>query len=292
MRLLRQAGTTMAWAPAKVNPFLELLGKRADGYHEIATAMVAVGLYDVVLAEDIGAGVVLTCNRPDLSVGPDNLVLQAAQLLRDRTGVRRGVHLRLTKRIPWQAGLGGGSSDAAAALAVLDLHWGLGLKEAELAGLVAELGSDVPFFLRGAAAWCTGRGEIVEPLKLGRPLDLVLIAPPFGCSTAEVYRRAVVPAETRDGEEVRAALAQGDVEGLGRLLFNRLEEPACRLQPSLAERLESLGKMGPAGRLVSGSGSCLLALCRSAAESRKLARAWRQDPARTQDKVFVVRSCA
>src|SRR5689334_10702080 len=155
-------------APAKVNLFLEVLRRRPDGYHDLATLMVAVGLYDTLeLRDDPGGSVSLRCDHPQLSTGPDNLVVRAAELVRQTAGVTKGVAIRLWKRIPLAAGLAGGSSDAAATLAGLNRLWQLGWDRARLAELGARLGSDVAFFFSAPAAWCTGRGEVVEPLKLG-----------------------------------------------------------------------------------------------------------------------------
>src|SRR5947208_3153678 len=180
--LIRRCGTAVrVWAPAKVNLHLEVLGRRPDGYHELATLMVAVSLHDTLDLRDEPAGAVrLSCDQPDLSAGPDNLVCRAAELVRRRAGHAGGVGITLRKRIPLAAGLAGGSSDAAATLAGLNRLWRLGWSNAELARLGAELGSDVAFFFATPAAWCTGRGERVEPLTLGRPLDLVLACPAAG----------------------------------------------------------------------------------------------------------------
>src|SRR5262249_2823120 len=205
------------WAPAKVNLFLEVLGKRADGYHEIATLMVAVSLYDTLeFKEESSPPVHLQCDRPDLSTGPDNLIYRAAELLRQRTGCPRGARIRLRKRIPMAAGLAGGSSDAAATLCGLNALWQLGRSNAELAVLGAELGSDVPFFFATPAAWCTGRGEQVTPVKLGRPFHLVVASPGVGLATADVYRGLSVPPQPLAGGPICRALADGNVEAIGR----------------------------------------------------------------------------
>src|SRR5437763_1060743 len=167
----RHADGVVVWAPAKVNLYLEVLAKRADLYHEIATLMVAVSLYDTLEFKEESSGAIqLHCDHPELTTGPENLIFRAAVLLQQRTGCRRGVHIRLTKRIPLAAGLAGGSTDAAATLAGLNELWQLGVGKTELASLGARLGSDVPFFFDTPAAWCTGRGEVVTPLALGRPL--------------------------------------------------------------------------------------------------------------------------
>ena len=281
-------------APAKVNLFLEVLGTRADGYHEIATLMVAIDLADELEFAPAARGELsLTCDDPGLPTGPDNLVLKAASRLRDETGCTAGAAIRLTKRVPWAAGLGGGSSDAAAALVGLNELWKLGLSPAGLARIGAGIGSDVPFFLNGPAAWCTGRGELVSPVAVGRPFDLVLVKPPEGISTADVYRRVRIPASPDDGAAARAALAAGDVEALGRALHNRLQEPAFELSPAVADWHRRVASTGPAGCLMTGSGSCLFALCRSPAEARRvhddLSRGWASG-AVSPTRTFLVRS--
>lgn len=269
----RRNGAVVVRAPAKVNLFLEILAKRPDGYHELATLMVAVSLYDTLeFKEDASGAVHLSCDRPDLTTGPENLICRAAALLRQRTGCQRGAAIALTKRIPMAAGLAGGSTDAAATLHGLNRLWGLGLPDDDLARLGGELGSDVPFFFHTPAAWCTGRGEVVTPVALGRPLDLVLVCPGFGLATAEVYRNLTVPAGPVDGTPLRQALTAGDIEEVGRRLHNRLQEPAFRLRPELPALLGRLRELGPAGQLMSGSGSALFALGRDADEAQHLVR--------------------
>src|SRR5438045_753982 len=178
-----------AWAPAKVNLFLEVVGKRPDGFHELRTLMAAVSLYDTLTFAPAPPGPIrLSCPGVPLSTGPENLVVRAAEALRRYAGTDAGADVVLTKRIPLAAGLAGGSTDAAATLVGLNRLWGLGLSRAELMPLAAGLGSDVAFFLAPPCAWCTGRGEVVEPWPLGARLHLVLVAPPFGLGTADVYR--------------------------------------------------------------------------------------------------------
>jgi 4-diphosphocytidyl-2-C-methyl-D-erythritol kinase len=293
MQIRRDNAAVRVWAPAKVNLFLEVLGRRPDGYHELATLMTAVSLYDTLELTGLPSGEVrLTCDHPSLSTGPENLVCRAVELVRQRTGRRDGVAVRLRKRIPLAAGLAGGSSDAAATLAGLNRLWHLGWGREELAELGPQLGSDVAFFFSTPAAWCTGRGEVVEPLRLGRPLDFVLVCPPVGLSTAEVFRGVTVPERPHDGAGARAAAEGGDVEALGRALFNRLQPVAERLCPAVAEPGERLAGLNPAGWLMSGSGSTVFALCRSPEEALLLSRALR--PVREERggaRVLVVRSC-
>jgi 4-diphosphocytidyl-2-C-methyl-D-erythritol kinase len=293
MLVERAADAVRVWAPAKVNLFLEVLGKRPDGYHDIATLMVAVGLYDVLVFTERSGDVELRCDSPDLSTGPDNLVCRAAELLRRHTRCGRGALIELHKRIPMAAGLAGGSSDAAATLAGLNRLWKLGLPRQELAALSARLGSDMAFFFANGAAWAEGRGERVTPLTLNRPLWFVLVSPPAGLSTAEVYRGVTVPDVPRTGEEIRRALETGSAEEVGRHLHNRLQPAAERLCPAVAEIQRRLTALNPAGALMSGSGSSLFALCRDRTEALRLVRALRGDPGGPKiAHVNPIRSCS
>jgi 4-diphosphocytidyl-2-C-methyl-D-erythritol kinase len=298
MLIEEHAAAVVVWAPAKLNLFLEVSAKRPDGYHDIATLMVAVNLYDTLeIKEDAALDVRLQCDHPDLSTGPDNLVCRAANLLRERTGCRRGARLQLVKRIPIAAGLAGGSTDAAAALAGLNTLWQLGLTPTDLAALGAELGSDIPFFFSGGAAWCTGRGEQVSPVSLGKPLWFVLVCPPLGLATADVYRGVDLPDSPRSGDAIRQAVSSGDVEEIGRQMHNRLQSPAERLCPQIAAvqaRLQAPFTQGlqPLAVQMSGSGTSVFALCRNQSEARHLVRSLRQ---RSEEgmiaRVFLVRSC-
>jgi len=296
----RSADAVTVWAPAKVNLFLEVLAKRPDGYHDIATLMVAVSLFDTLeFKEDPSGEIRLESDHPDLPSGPENLVCRAADLLRRRRGVDRGVRIRLRKRIPLAAGLAGGSSDAAATLAGLNRLWRLGLSNTELAARGAELGSDVAFFFSPLVAWCTGRGEKVEPLRLGRALFLVLACPPVGVSTAQAYRGVTVPGQPRDGADMRAAVTAGNPEAIGRCLHNRLQPVAEGICPEVLALRRRLEALAPAGVLMSGSGSTVFALCRDHGEGLRVVRALasetqatRPPEARAGLKVFLVRSYA
>ena len=290
----RHDAAVVVWAPAKVNLYLEVLAKRGDGYHEIATLMVAVNLHDTLeFKEDISGQILLTCDQPDLSTGPENLVCHAAELLRRRSGGKRGARISLAKRIPMAAGLGGGSADAAATLLGLNQLWELNLPREDLLALAAELGSDVPFFLTAPAAWCTGRGEQVEALALAGPLWFVLLCPPFGLATADVYRRVSVPPEPQTGIEIRQAVVDGNVAEIGRRLLNRLQPGAEQLRPELAAWQARLASLQPAGTLMSGSGSTLFALCRDHDEARAVAWGLRSRLEEGMSpRVFIVRSCS
>lgn len=278
-----------ALAPAKLNLFLEVLAKRPDGYHEIESLMVAVDLYDTLeFTDDPSGEITLVCDDPSLPTNGRNLVVKAALRLRAEARVDRGVKISLHKEIPAQAGLGGGSSDAAATLRALDLLWRTDLGDERLSRLAGEVGSDVAFFLHGPAAICRGRGERVEAVKMPGPLHFVLICPPVGVGTAAAFQAVVVPDTPRSIGPAVAAL--GDANALGPLLFNRLQDAAEAVEPSLAITRELLKDHGPphlSGHLMSGSGSAHFGLARDLAAARNAAEALRR---RGPGRVHVV-SC-
>ncbi len=258
-------------APAKLNLFLKVGGIRDDGYHEVVTIMQTVDLYDeLVFTVARSGGIELISDGGDLPPAEDNLVVRAARLLQRRFNVTGAVRIGLKKNIPTGAGLGGGSSDAAAALKALSSLWGLAPGVEQLEGLAAELGSDVPFFIRGGAALCRGRGEVVSPLDAGSALHFVIAMPPVGISTTEAY--AVLDSLTKEPgdvsiEGVADGLGRGDPDVLGSALFNDFRRAACVLNPQLVEverKLErAFSETGSCGFGLSGSGSAWFALYRS-----------------------------
>jgi 4-diphosphocytidyl-2-C-methyl-D-erythritol kinase len=258
------AGGVEVLAPAKLNLFLEVLGRRSDGYHEVESMMVAVNLYDsLTFTDDPSGKISLRCNEPTLPVGGDNLVVMAADRLKASAGSLRGARIVLEKAIPAESGLAGGSSDAAATLVALDRLWGLDLPRERLLALAAEIGSDVNFFIHGPAAVCRGRGERVEPVLLKESYHFILVRPPVGISTAELYRRVVPPIEPRPIGPFLEALSHGRLAELGRSLFNRLQPVAEALKPELARVKDALASLGPLlnGFLMTGSGSAYFGLC-------------------------------
>lgn len=283
-------------APAKLNLFLEIIRKRPDGYHDLESLMVAIDLFDTLeMRAAPGPAIELVCDPPGLPTGPDNLVVKAAEALRKHAGSNRlGASIRLTKRIPAQAGLGGGSSDAALALLALNEIWKLGMTQRELGGIASAIGSDVAFFLNPPAAWCTGRGEQAAPAAAGRAIDFVLACPTIGLATASVYPRLNVPEKPVSGDAIRAAAAAGDPEALGRALFNRLEEPAFALAPGVELIRRRLGTMAPCGALMSGSGSAVFAVCRDQNEAAAAAERFRttRPASEPESRVFAARSLA
>jgi len=248
--------------PAKVNLGLHVVGRRSDGYHEIVTIYQAIDLCDVLLGE---AAEALSLEVSDTSIpsGESNLVVKAARLLQARceTARAKGARLRLDKSIPAGAGLGGGSSDAAGALLLLNQLWTLHLDSSSLKSLAAELGSDVPFFLFGGTALGTGRGATIDPLPPLAHRVVLLGSPPFGLSTPEVYRALQAPL-TADRADVTVPrlfvkFAEGNDFALAR---NDLEAAAFRLRGELATFRDALSRSGAEVALVSGSGSTVFGL--------------------------------
>jgi 4-diphosphocytidyl-2-C-methyl-D-erythritol kinase len=253
-------------APAKLNLFLEILGRRSDGYHEIETLMVAVNLHDrLSYTDDPSGAIALWCDDPALPAGGDNLVVKAAERLKAETGCDRGASIALRKAIPAQAGLAGGSSDAAATLVALNRLWNLQITPDRLDALAGSIGSDVAFFLHPPAAVCRGRGERVEALNLKRTLPFVVVCPSVGLSTADVYRHLQPPERPRPIGPVLEALDHEGSAHLGGSLFNRLQPTAETLCPALVRVRDALADLGPPvleGHLMSGSGSAYFGLAR------------------------------
>ncbi len=299
---LQQCGAqVVVHAPAKLNLFFEVLGKREDGYHDIETLVVPIAWYDTLYFEGDATGKLsFRCDRVsgpwgsdpkwlgDFPEGDQNLVVRAVDLLCRRSGVRRGGRIRLVKRIPTAAGLGGGSSDAAAALAAANASWALGWSWQELAQLGAELGSDVPLFFAKGPAICRGRGERVTPLAARGPLHFVLVRPPAGLATADVYRACRPPELPVSLQPLLDAFERGRLDELGGRLFNRLEPAAQTLSPWIRRLREEFQQTDCVGSQMSGSGTCYFGVCRHARHARRVAR---RLLARGIGVVLAVRGC-
>ena len=253
-------------APAKVNLCLAVGSRHADGYHDLATVVQAVSLFedleasasDEIEVEVTGAGAVSSAGVP---VDETNLAVRAATLLAERTGVGTGVRMRVTKRIPVAGGLAGGSADAAAALVACDALWRTGLSRDELRELARELGADVPFSLLGGTAVGTGRGDRLTPaLARGGGYHWVLALSEHELSTPAVYaeldrlRVGRARPEPRVPDAMMQALRSGDPHALGAVLANDLQPAACSLLPVLEQVLDVGRQYGALGGVVAGSG--------------------------------------
>src|SRR5436305_640519 len=250
-------------AYAKINLTLDVLGNRTDGYHDLASVMQTVDLYDTIcLSITKGDQVQIVCTLPELS-NDDNLAARAAHLVRQRLAIRQGVVLELHKRIPIAAGLGGGSSDAASVLLALQHWWQLQLSPTDLLDMASSLGSDVPFFLFGGLALCEGRGERVTALSSHWPGTmrwLLLLKPAISVSTAAVFRN--LPAsDYTDGMHSRAvckALHAGLTPELEDL-HNCFERSVLETYPEVALSREALLLAGASFVRLSGTGPTLFA---------------------------------
>ena len=254
-------------APAKVNLILDVLGQRPDGYHDVAMLMVRLSLHDRVRVALVpGSEITVTCPGLDLAAGEENIAGRAARLFLDHAGRRSGVVIHIDKQIPAAAGLGGGSSDAAAVLLALGDLLGSALPRSELQALGVRLGADVPFFLCGEmAAWATGIGERLVPWRGLPPCWLVLVNPRFAVSTAWVYGNLQL---THPRGMSKIPRFPERVDDLGGLLRNDLEQVTASRHPEIAAIKEQLQTAGALGTLMSGSGPTVFGVfaAQSAAE--------------------------
>lgn len=296
------ASTVTIHAPAKLNLSLAVLARRADGFHEIESLMVPVTLHDTlhVTAED-EPGIRLTVRHGgrlarlgpqfagDVPTDGRNLVVRAAERLAREAGVGGGLSIELVKQVPSGAGMGGGSSDAAAVLQAAADVWNIDWPVERLADIGAALGSDVPWFFAAGPAVVAGRGEEVRSVEGVPPLPAVIVKPPVGLSTAEVYRHCT-PNPARRGEAALLAAALRDgLRGAIPLMHNDLEMPARGLCADVDRLLGDFRRAGAVHPLLTGSGSACFAIMRTVAEARHVAA---RMEAMGWEGVFSVRLCA
>jgi len=311
MYLRRDQYTRIDRAPAKLNLYLEILGRRADGFHELETLMVPIKLADSLslastrpTAERQRGPIRLevretysgraTERPPMVASGGDNLVVRALELLRRHSGCRMGASVRLVKRIPVAAGLGGGSSDAAAALRLANSAWQLNWPAERLAEVATEVGSDVPFFLSGGAAVCRGRGEQVVRLHGMPRFDVVIVKPPHGLSTADVYRAhdaLTGNAGARSSRSIHArywSLPTDRIQ-LTKWMRNALYSAVVAISPWVERLRAAFDELDFVAHQLSGSGSAYFGICRHAQHARRLAAILKTQ---RLGLVYATRSCA
>lgn len=290
-------------APAKLNLFLEVLGKRPDGFHELETLMTSVSIFDTLrLRRSSDASISLRCHwasgylaretaatnaqaassattASDLPSSPfgdlpppeKNIVTKALLKLRELAGNEQlGCEVHLTKRIASVAGLGGASSDAVAAILAANIAWNLHFSSAELAEVAAAVGSDTVFFLAGGRAICRGRGERVTPVKRACQ-QFVVARPPVGLSTPRVFSKLKIPQNPLDIATYLGEKTSGEKTSRDGRLHNRLEQPARELTPWIGELSSALDRAGVAQHQMTGSGSSYFGLARSARHARRIA---------------------
>jgi 4-diphosphocytidyl-2-C-methyl-D-erythritol kinase len=284
---------------AKINWTLEILGKRPDGYHEVRTLLQTVSVADELTFELAGRGISVHCDHAEVPCDETNLAYRAAKLLGDYTGAGLGVRIRIAKRLPVAAGLGGGSGNGAVTLLALQKLWDVQLEPRDLFGLAAKLGADAPFFLIGGTCLGVGRGDEVYPLSDINEEFLLLVNPGIAVSTRDAY--ADLPPELTKPEALikmplsfEAAYAAVARPGAPIQLINDLENTVFARHPALVEVKRRLKQVGARGVLMSGSGSTVFAIfdsaeARARAEDDLSAAGWRSLRARTLGRTEYLR---
>jgi 4-diphosphocytidyl-2-C-methyl-D-erythritol kinase len=279
---------------AKINLRLRVFGKRADGYHDLDTIFQTVSLHDTIEASLIdGPHLVLSCHDRSLPADESNLVIRAARALQDRFGAERGARIRLRKRVPAQAGLGGGSADAAVTLLVLAKLWELNCGRAELIGIASRLGADVPFFFYGGAARATGVGDRIETLDDVEQKFLLILKPNANISTADAYRaldeRSLTSLISETILSTSHSTADSDKIDSANLI-NDFEAVVFDLEPEIRRAKSALLKAGAEAALLAGSGSAVFGIFESEDAQRRAIQAieletgWRVFPCKTVDR--------
>lgn len=259
-------------APAKVNLRLDILGKRPDGYHEIRTWIYPISLADELHIEKIKAArIAIASAHPGLPLGEENLAHRAAALFIQERGLSEGVRIEIIKHIPLAAGLGGGSSDAAAVLKAMNILWGRNIPAQELMEMGARIGADCPFFVVGKAAIMGGKGERVLAILPQLKAWMVLINPGHPLSTKQVYEQGKWGL-TKQGGDTKISMPPQDLEKMGKFLRNDLEGSAMELLPIISTLKERLREAGAGGVSMTGSGPTVFGLFRTEAEAQQAAR--------------------
>jgi 4-diphosphocytidyl-2-C-methyl-D-erythritol kinase len=270
-------------APAKINLCLNVLGKRPDGYHEVEMLMQAVGLYDEITVRLSGNGITVTCDSAAVPDGAGNIAYRAAREMLELSGGPSGISVDIKKTIPVAAGLGGGSSNAAAVLVACNRLLGTGLGRERLAGIGARLGMDVPFFLYGPTALARGRGEVLTSLPPPAKFWVLLVNPGFETSTAWVYNNLNFGL-TKKGDCTN--IAGLNVSQIAGSLHNDLETVTAAAHPAIGEMEQALREAGALGARMSGSGPTVFGIFDAEAGCREAAlklqkKGWRLYPAET-----------
>ncbi len=253
-------------APAKINLYLRIVGKRDDGYHEIETLFERVSIYDSLTVEITPELTVITCDAPGVPTDEKSLLMRAIKAFKEKTGYSGHFAVNLLKTIPIGGGLGGGSSDVATLLLGINEVSGVHLKKDELMDIGRSLGADIPFFLGGTSfAFGTGRGDVIKELKGQAKFWHILVTPPFEIYTKDVYSQIAHFALTKNrGVDTMftAFLDNNDISGIARNLRNDLQTIVLREFPVLKQTMDELVVSGAEGTLLSGSGSTVFGIFR------------------------------
>ena len=278
-------------APAKINLFLKVNYKRPDGYHDITTVFERINLFDDIILKDNvqNQNVIIACDCLEVPLDHKNIAFQAALLFKEKFNIKRGINIHITKRIPVAAGLGGGSSDAAATLLGLNKLWNLGLSIQDLLPLAEQLGSDVPFFLYDVPlALGRQRGNKIEPLCFDKTLWHVLVASEVQLYSSRIYQgiNLELTRKSADAKIFISHLKSHNLDKIGQLLANDLEEVIFNFQPQLKSLKKRLKDLGSSGVMVSGSGPTVFGLIPTQKDAYNLM----QNLAKRFKRVFLVKT--
>ena len=255
------------FSPAKVNLRLDILGKRADGYHDIRTVFQKISLGDDVTLDLIKSGIEVACDNPLVPCSEANLAHAAAKMLVSRYSIKDGIRITIKKRIPVAAGLGGGSSNAASTLAGINQLFGLGLSNGDLMTMATDLGADVPFFLFGSSAIGTGIGDKLQAISIQPKLWYLLVTPDMQISTAWAYQN-VTRGLTNGAVNITIPSCINTIPEIITILYNDLEKVVLPRFPLLQDIKDALRNKGALGCLMSGSGSTVFGLFASEEKAR------------------------
>lgn len=249
-------------APAKINLFLDVIGKRPDGYHNLNMVMQTVSLYDDIEVVKIDKGIKVECEARYVPHGEKNIAYKAANLMMEQFKLGHGVSIKISKKIPVAAGLAGGSTDAAAVMKGINQLFDLGLDNHILAGLGKHVGADVPFCVFGGTALAQGIGEEITQLKSFSGVPIILVKPDFSVSTAYVFKKYTSDqcSEKPDASILIEYIEMKDMEKVGQNLFNALEKVTAKENQVIKDIKDSLRQHGAVGSLMSGSGPSVFGL--------------------------------
>ena len=259
-------------APAKINLGLDVLGKRADGYHELEMVMSSVDLADRLIMEELEEDkIIIETNKAFLPIDKRNNVYQAASIVKKRHGINKGILIRITKNIPVAAGLGGGSTDCAAALRGMDRLWQLGLTMPELIDIGMEVGTDVPYCIYGTTAFISGKGEKVTPLRPMPQCWVVLVKPRLSVSTGKIFQEVDLDQlHHPDIQELSDAILAEDYQRMIAAMGNSLESITIPKHPVVQQIKERMMKYGADVALMTGSGPTVFALCQKYSRAQRV----------------------
>ena len=259
-------------APAKINLGLDVLGKRADGYHELEMVMSSVDLADRLIMEELEEDkIIIETNKAFLPIDKRNNVYQAASIVKKRYGINKGILIRITKNIPVAAGLGGVSTDCAAALRGMDRLWQLGLTMPELIDIGMEVGTDVPYCIYGTTAFISGKGEKVTPLRPMPQCWVVLVKPRLSVSTGKIFQEVDLDQlHHPDIQELSDAILAEDYQRMIAAMGNSLESITIPKHPVVQQIKERMMKYGADVALMTGSGPTVFALCQKYSRAQRV----------------------